>query len=92
MFLNHLWLREMECPLVPSSDDSWTRQSPFPWLKGQSVQRVLNPLGTKVVSPLSWAEMQMKIELRELGGGTGISMGIPSPTAKSQQPHEDQPC
>lgn len=39
--------------------------------------------------PLSSAEMQMKIELRALGGGPGISVGIPSPTAKSQQPRED---
>ena len=79
MFLNHLWLREVECLLISSSDDSWTRQSPFPQLIGQSIQRVLNPLRTKVASRCHQLRCPRRYSSGHWVEALGSAQGFPDP-------------
>lgn len=81
--LNHLWLREVECLLILSSDDSLDETRSISTANTtehlESIESIRNQSGF----PLSSAEICMTIQLRARGGGPGIRAQMSRLTAKS---------
>lgn len=81
--LNHLWLREVECLLVLSSDDSLDETKSISTANTTEHLESIESIRNQSVFPLSSAEICMTIQLRAQGGGPGIRAQMSRLTAKS---------
>lgn len=72
IFLNHLWLREVECLLVSSSDDSLGETKSVSTANTTEHLKSAESIRDQSGFLLSSAEIRMTIQLRAQDGGPGI--------------------